>query len=188
MFFCLLSTCLDLHYFQVFWGHWDLYVVGRRVFSDAVVSDQEDVVIFVGTVEDLSLGAACRVSFHFLAMSYQHLLLQFLAFSYFFEVIVCSCWFLARPLLWSHPSFEVGPHQRTSRSLLYNFMRGLLLNTIVDDIRVDCFDFPPSVYQEMVEFFILSVVVVDHVYFAEIELGEFCAFVVFVEAAEALPL
>ena len=39
----------------------------------------------------------------------------------------------------------------------------------------------------MVEFFILSVVVIDHVYFAEIELGEFCAFVMFVETAEALP-
>lgn len=39
----------------------------------------------------------------------------------------------------------------------------------------------------MVEFFVLSVIVIDHVYFAEIELGEFGAFVVFVETAETLP-
>ena len=66
-------------------------------------------------------------------------------------------------------------------------MGGLFLYAVVDDIRVNGFDLPSSVDQEVVEFFILGVVVIDHVYLAEIELGQFCALGVLVKAAETKP-
>ena len=87
----LLAAGLDLHYFQVFRGDWDLDVVGGSIFPNAVVANEEDVMVFVGAVEDLSLGASCRVSLHFLAMGYQDLLLQLLALSHLFQVVVCGC-------------------------------------------------------------------------------------------------
>lgn len=59
LFFCLFSACLDLNHFQVFCGDWDFDVVCWGIFSYAVITDEKDVMVFIGIIEDLLVGASC---------------------------------------------------------------------------------------------------------------------------------